>query len=282
MKIKLCVIGYPIGHSLSPLIHTTLLDYLNLDYEYEKKEVKCEELSAFINYVKETGISGFNVTMPHKQTIMEYLDEIDEEAKLFHSVNTVKIENGKLYGYNTDAEGFRMSLPKCGDEIKGAKVVIIGAGGAASTVALKAATLGAKSIDIVNKRLETAEKILKILNEKSYSSAKATLFTYENLENACKNADIVINATPLGMSGIEDNFESFEFLKNTSKDATIYDLIYNPYETEFIKAAKAYGRKAVNGLGMLICQGLIADKIYLDCDFDILKVQKIIEDKYNK
>ena len=93
MKIKLSVIGYPIGHSLSPLIHTTLLEYLNYDYEYEKTEVKPDELLQFIKHAKESGILGFNVTMPHKQTIMEYLDEIDEEAKLFRSVNTVKIEN---------------------------------------------------------------------------------------------------------------------------------------------------------------------------------------------
>ena len=281
MKYKLQVIGSPISHSLSPLIHTSLLEYLGLDYEYEKREVREGELSDFLKYAKENGLCGFNVTMPHKQSVIKYLDEIDEEAVRFNSVNTVKIESGRLLGFNTDAEGYRMSLPQSGEEIRGERIVIIGAGGAASTVALKAAYLGAASVTVLNRNTEKSDLICRSIEEKTSVCARSVSFTYQNLEKECLNAGLVINATPLGMTEIKENFESFDFLKGVKKSATVSDLIYNPYETEFLKNANLLGLNTVNGLGMLIYQGLIADKIFLGRDFDMKSVKQIIEKKYN-
>lgn len=279
---QLAVIGSPIGHSLSPLIHTTLLDYLGLKYTYEKAEVNEGELAGFIERAKESCLCGFNVTMPHKRVIIPYLDEISEDAQRFNSVNTVKISKGRLIGFNTDADGFCMSLPSSGEELKDARVVIIGAGGASSSLALKAAYSDAASVTVLNRSVEKASEICRAVTDSTGISSRPLSLSSENLNTECADADIIINATPLGMAGTKHNFESLEFLEYTKKSTVVCDLIYNPSETELLKKARTLGLKYINGLGMLIFQGLIADKIFLDTDFDAHTVAKLIKEKYEK
>lgn len=283
MKFKLEVIGSPIAHSLSPLIHKTFLEYMGIEYEYNMVDVKKGELTAYIDYVKKNNVLGFNVTMPHKQDIIEYLDEIDCEASIYNSVNTVKNENGKLVGFNTDAQGYKMSLLEKGITLKDSVITVNGAGGAASALVLKAALEGAKSITILNKNLERAQQLAQnVLNKTDYT-IKTISFTVDNAKAACENTDLFINATPLGMHGVDDDYSDLSFIDKLKDSATVSDLIYSPLKTNLLKYAEKRGLKnAINGLGMLIYQGLISDKIYFDTDFNFKAVKKLIEEKYSK
>lgn len=280
MKYKLAVIGSPIKHTLSPLIHKTFLEYMKIDYEYSVVDVKKGKVSEYIDYAKENSVSGFNVTMPHKQDIIKYLDDIDREAAIYNSVNTVKNESGRLIGYNTDAEGYKMSLSECGASLKDAVITVIGAGGAANSIVLKAALEGAGSITVLNRDINKAKRLSENVAEKTKFIVDADFFTIDNARAACRNTDILINATPLGMSGFDGDFPDLSFVDELKKTAIVSDLIYNPPETKLLKYAKNYGIKTVNGLGMLIYQGLIADKIYFCRNFDFKSVKNLIEEKY--
>lgn len=279
MKIKLAVIGDPISHSLSPVIHTTVLENLGIDYEYEKVRVEKGGLERFLKYAKDANLRGFNLTMPHKVDIIPFLDEIDEEAKRYNSVNTVKIDGERLLGYNTDADGYIRSVEEKGFFFKGKKAVILGAGGAASTIALKLAAEGAEAVTVLNRTAAAAV----VLAERIYSqTAKRILtdsLTAESIAEHCKDCDILINGTPLGMEGVSARFESFSFFDSLKKGALVSDFIYKPQMTDFLKNADSRGFKTVNGLGMLIYQGLIADEIFLDRKLDFPELKEKIAQK---
>lgn len=280
--IKLAVIGDPISHSLSPLVHGSALDALKVPYHYEKVQVKKGELQEFIEYAKKEEIDGFNLTMPHKTDIIEYLDGIDKDAELFGSVNTVKIKDGKLFGFNTDAEGYVRALNMKGYTFKDAKVVILGAGGVVSTLALKAGDMGAKSITVLNRTESKAEAVSKYVTEKTGAVARSGKMTVENISENIKDCDILVNATPLGMHGVDEDFEDLSFLDALAETALVSDLIYNPPKTKFLKRAEELNKPTLNGLGMLIFQGLLSDQIYLDMDFDLEKIYQEVEKAYNK
>ncbi len=262
--IKLAVIGDPIEHSLSPLVHGGVMEALGIPYTYEKVRVKKGELPEFLSYGKKQGITGFNLTMPHKVDIIPYLDEMDEEARLFDSVNTVKIEDGKLLGYNTDALGYVMSLNGKGHTIQNSRVVILGAGGVVRTLALKFAKDGAKEIRICNRTAEKAKEIANSVQGKTGVSVFYDDFSLETIIKVCPDCDILVNATPLGMHGVEREFEDLSFLKSLPQSALVSDLIYNPYQTKLLASAKDLELDTINGLGMLIYQGILADEIYLE------------------
>lgn len=270
--IKLAVIGDPIAHSLSPHVHGAALDALNIPYEYEKVQVKKGELEDFLRYARERKIDGFNLTMPHKVDILPYLDEIDEEAERFRSVNTVCVRKGKLYGYNTDAEGYTASLKMTGREFKDSRVVILGAGGVVRTLALKAAWEGVGEIWILNRTVHKAEAVCRSVKEKTDAQVFAGSLEIETLKEVCSNCDILINATPLGMHGVSENFSEFAFLDALPGEALVSDLIYNPEKTMLLQEAERRELSTLNGLGMLIFQGLLADRIYTDLEFDMKAV----------
>ena len=274
--LKIAVIGDPIEHSLSPKVHGAALDFLGVEYEYEKVRVQRGGLSEYIDYALKNGTEGFNLTMPHKVDILPFLEDIDDEAKAFSSVNTVCIRDGKLYGYNTDAIGYRLSLEKCGYKFCGSRVVILGAGGVVRTLALAAAMDGAESITVLNRTKEKAEYIINSISG-ICKNATAAGFSFEEIKKYSETADILINATPLGMSGCDGQFEDLSFLDCVPTDALVSDLIYNPPLTEFLKKAKENGNKILNGLGMLIYQALAADEYYLGRKIDIHSVYDAVE-----
>ncbi len=275
-KLRLDVVGDPIEHSKSPIIHSTVLEELKLSYEYRKVQVKKGFLAEYIDSAKKSDVLGFNVTMPHKQDIIPYLDYIDPEAQRFSSVNTVHIKNGKLYGYNTDGRGFVYAMNSLLFSAKNKSIVILGAGGVVSTIALKMEMEGALGITILNRTLSSAESVAEKL---THIKADTKALTYENIKNAVKGCDILINGTPLGMEGVKDDFDDLTFLDNLKKGALVYDLIYNPAETRLLKAARDKGFSTINGLGMLIYQGLIADEIFLDKELNLEALKKKIENK---
>lgn len=281
MTIKLNVIGDPIEHSKSPEVHGRILDILKIPYEYEKIMVKKNELGKYIKNAVKNDVTGFNLTMPHKVDILPYLDEIDDDAKLFGAVNTVKIKDNKLYGYNTDANGFIYSL-NLGENrfnVKGKKIIILGAGGVVSTLALKFSQLEASEIIILNRTVKKAEdiciKVFSAQNNGLINKASVLKFDKSDTNSIVKymdNCDMIINATPLGMSGISYDYTDLSFLDMLDKEALAVDLIYNPDKTMFLKYADKNGNKIINGYGMLICQAILAEEIYLEKELDISKL----------
>ncbi len=279
MKIKLAVIGDPIGHSLSPVIHTTVLDELGIDYEYRKIHVSPQDLEAFMMSDAAKQLDGFNVTMPHKESIVKYMESIDAEAERCGAVNTVRVENGKFFGYNTDGDGYAKSLAEIGFELAGKRITLLGAGGAAATVMLKAASLGAAKISLLNRTEATAAELADEVYRKTGVMAEVYPLNTENCRSCCTDCDILINGTPLGMAGVSADFEDTSFLKEIGNGGVVSDFIYNPPQTKLLEEAERLGLKTVNGLGMLIYQGIAADRIYLGRKLDGKYLKKKIEDK---
>lgn len=249
------VIGYPIKHTLSPLIHNANFDSLNVTANYEALEISPDALSNIKNIVAEKNLDGFNVTVPHKENIMNYLDEIAAHAKKIGAVNTVAVKNGKYYGYNTDVTGYMKAFNDAFGESK-RRVLILGAGGAAKAVH-RAHTDNGDDVSIMARRIE------------SFDSFKTTDFTgILNTDFDGSSYDAVINATPLGLNG-EDVFEIMDI--NTdfiTADTLGMDLIYNPAKTPFM----TYFKQNKNGLDMLINQALDAYTIWTNQTGDSIAV----------
>lgn len=278
-EIRLDVVGDPIAHSQSPVIHETVLDRLELTYRYRKVRVQKGQLPNYLKELKNASLSGFNLTMPHKQDIIPYLDYIDPEARIFNSVNTVKVKDGKLLGYNTDGRGCVRAITEKGYVCKGKSIVIFGAGGVVSTVSLKMLLEQAASVTVLNRTLASAKALACNIKNRTGKSISIGTLTSENMTSCLKTCDILINGTPLGMEGISANFEDFSFLDSLKPNALVYDLIYNPPATKLLREAQKRGFNTVNGFGMLIYQGLLADEIFLDRQLDFAPLKEEIEIK---
>lgn len=255
------VIGNPIEHSISPQLHNTISMYLNEDLAYVPFRVEKNNLESAVRGLKSLNFVGFNVTIPYKSDIIKYIDVNTREALLIGAVNTVKNINGKLYGYNTDAEGFYKSFTReAGTDFKDKKVALIGAGGAARAIAVKIALQGASKIYILNRTISKAANIAEVVNNNIKCVAEYYQFDKYS-ENILKQCDVIINTTSLGMypdvdiSPVEDTFQF-------SSHQIVYDVIYNPSRTKFLFAAENRGCKTINGFGMLIYQGIYAYEIW--------------------
>ncbi len=249
------IIGYPVEHSYSPQMHNYISSLMGNNYTYSAYCVKSEDLAQAMNGLRALGFAGVNVTAPHKFHVMEYIDELSDKAKIFKSVNTVVNRSGKLYGYNTDADGFYKSLLKKGCDIKGKDLLILGAGGAAQPIAALFAMEGAKSITVINRTREKALGLAEYVKE-------VTGFSVE-CEIGLTHYDVLINTTSAGMYPDVDVMPKVDMsLIDSSSYAA--DMIYNPGETLFLKEAKKRGAKTLNGLGMLIYQGIIAYELFTD------------------
>jgi shikimate dehydrogenase len=257
-KTKLIgLLGHPVEHSFSPIMHNAAFRDKNLNYVYLAFDVLSENLKYVIDGAKAMGIVGFNVTIPHKIEIMKYLDEIDESAKLIGAVNTIKIENSKAIGYNTDGLGARMALEEEIGEVKDKNIIIYGAGGAARAVAFELAKNN--NIIIANRTIEKAKSLAEEIREKLNKTEEGV--KYSGLDVNLDRIDVIINATPIGMYPNVD-VEPIVKAEMMHKGMVVMDLIYNPLETVLLKEAKKAGAKAINGLGMLIYQGAIAFEIW--------------------
>ena len=272
--IKLNVIGDPVMHSKSPVVHGKILDALGVEYEYDRVRVKKGGLSEYVKNAVASGVTGFNLTMPHKVDIIPFLKEIDDDARLFGAVNTVKIADGELYGYNTDAGGLVLSLAENGFDVKDKEIIILGAGGVSSTIAVKFAVMGAKSIVVLNRTPEKAEKICSSINNIRdkfgiFAEVKFGGFDIDTLKKFAGKCDMILNATPLGMTGVGSDYDDLSFLDCLRNNTFVADLIYSPEKTKFLEYAELCGHKIMNGYGMLIGQAILADEIYLDQKLDV-------------
>ncbi|MGI5901938.1 MAG: shikimate dehydrogenase [Desulfitobacteriia bacterium] len=254
MKNKYAVIGFPIHHSLSPLMHEAGFKFLGLEGEYHRIPVTIDKLEESLDYLKSNHYAGWNVTFPLKEKIMPLLDYITPEALACGAVNTVKVVQGNLYGYNTDGEGFVQFLQEKGFDFSKKQVVILGAGGSAKAIAVALAKTKVKTL-ILNRTEEKAEKLARQIRnlgaEASWGSFKRGEWLY--------HVDLLIQTTSLGMSGEQYPLD----LQGLNSRAWVVDLIYKPMVTPFLNQAAAYGCQTFNGLGMLLHQGALAWKIWL-------------------
>lgn len=266
---RFAVIGCPIGHSLSPDIHLPVLERCLGSVEYSRIEVRNNQLSDWIERVRRESIDGFNVTMPLKKDIMPLLDIIDEEADLLDSVNTVVNREGKLYGYNTDGRGFETALNKKGYAFERKTVTVLGAGGAGGTLAFLAALRGAGGINLIARNTVKAGMISKKIKDKTGISFNVYNKVETVPDKTLRNTDILINATPLGMKGINENFDNFSFLDLLNPGALVCDLIYKPAKTKFLLEAEKRNYETMGGIQMLVYQALAADSLYLRSELNL-------------
>lgn len=279
--IKLAVIGDPIEHSLSPQVHAAALSSLGVDFTYDKIRVTPDSLDEFAEYAK-TNLNGFNLTMPHKVKILPHLAHIDSEAEYYSAVNTVCVKRNALYGFNTDGKGILLSLERMNTGFFGNNITILGSGGAAAAVIAAAAANGAASITVSCRTAEKAIEIRTHLGGISPEYAKKINicgFDTDSLIDSCVNADILINATPLGMEGFPHNFGSFGFLDALPQKSIVCDLIYKPKQTAFLSAAEYRNHPVSNGLDMLIFQALASDEKYLERRLDFRSLYKTVVSK---
>ncbi|NVM17873.1 MAG: shikimate dehydrogenase [Candidatus Lokiarchaeota archaeon] len=271
----LCVIGHPIEHSMSPVMHNAALKELSLDYIYLAFDVPPEDLEKAMLGFKKHDMKGINVTIPHKETIMQYLDQIDPLAENIGAVNTVKNLNGILIGKNTDAFGAKKALIDAGYNIKGKKVVILGAGGAARAISF-ALSDEIDEIFICNRTKKRAIELAKDLKDKMKITATGKDLSKETLKSLTNDVDILINTTPIGMyPDVKKTPLSKEILM---EHLFVYDIIYNPLKTQFLKDASEIGCRTLNGIDMFINQGALAFEWWTDKKPNInLMKEKIIE-----
>lgn len=259
------LVGNPVEHSVSPQLHNTLCSFFNINAAYLPFGVLPEDFVKVVEALKSLDVIGFNVTIPYKVEIMKLLDSISEEALLIGAVNTVKIVNRKMHGFNTDGQGFIRSLREAGFEGRGSKIIILGAGGAARSVAVKLAQESADRIIILNRSREKAESLAELINSKVRDVATFSCMTEDALLKHSRDCDIIINTTPAGMWPDLNKVpvESAEIFENKP---FVYDLIYNPIKTKFLSMAEENSCRILNGLGMLIYQGVSAFEIWTGMD----------------
>lgn len=248
---NLAVLGWPISHSLSPAMQNAALRQANLNFAYIALPVKTEDLATAANGLRAMNFRGFNVTIPHKTAIMDYLDEIDAAAQIIGAVNTVVNDNGKLIGYNTDAYGFMNSLTKVGFSPDGRQAAVLGAGGAALAAVQ---SLGAAGVRVtVGARNGDKAAALAAKFASHYDVCGMDWQTKEFL-TALSEADLLVNTTPLGMKPQVETMPPVDWTK-VKATALVYDVIYTPSKTRLLKEAEAHGLATLNGEGMLVGQG---------------------------
>lgn len=255
--------GNPVEHTLSPVIHNTLAAALGHNLVYVPFKVEETDVKAAVEAVKALNLLGVNVTVPHKSAVMEYLDEVDDLAAKIGAVNTIVPTEGGLKGYNTDMPGLYRAMQSEGIEVKDASVVILGAGGAARAVAMLCAANHAKEVYILNRSYEKALAVANEVNEQFEQDIMIPM-DIKNYRELPKKSYIAIQATSVGLYPncndvvIED--EAFYQMMDIG-----VDLIYNPEKTRFMQLIEEQGKKAMNGLKMLLYQGIIAYELWNDC-----------------
>ena len=275
----ICLLGSPVSHSISPMMHNEAFTQLDLDYRYLAFDVKLEELEIAVQGLKTLGVRGFNLTMPHKNAMCRLCDELSPAARLIGAVNTIVIEDGKLIGHSTDGTGYMRSLQDDGIDIIGKKMTILGAGGAATSIFVQAALDGVQEISIFSRRSPFFDRALSIIHHlRQETDCQIHLYDFsdeELLRKEISESALLVNATSVGMA---PNTESSIITDPTMfrKDLVVSDVIYNPKETALLKLAKSAGCKTQNGLYMLLYQGAEAFRLWTGKEMPV----DVIKQKY--
>jgi shikimate dehydrogenase len=259
-KTRVCgVIGNPIEHSLSPIMHNAAFQALGWDYVFLAFKVKPARIPDAINGMRALNIRGLNVTMPHKNTVMANLDRVDLSAQIISSVNTILNRENLLFGFNTDGVGAVKALKENGVELKGRKVLLLGAGGAARAIGYSMAKEG-DELAVLNRTTKQAQSLAKLLEKLANKKIAYGSLSQSDIQKNIQDADIIINATSVGMKPHQD--ESPIPAKLLRPNLSVMDIVYNPLETKLAKEAKAAGAKVVSGVEMLIYQGAASFEIW--------------------
>ena len=271
----LCVIGHPIEHSMSPTMWNPALQELELDYMYVAFDVHPDSLEKAINGIRSLGITGVNVTIPHKKAVIKYIDVVDPIALKIGAINTIKNEEGILKARNTDAGGVKKSLLDMGFDISGKDLLILGSGGVSRAIAYILAEEANKIVltDLIEER---ATSVASEIRDNMKVDIEGKLNNKDNIEEYIKKTDILINATPIGMyPKVDETPISKDLLHD---DLFVFDVIYNPLETRLMKEAAETGCVTLGGLDMLVNQGILAFEWWLNKkpNKDLMK-NKIIE-----
>jgi len=277
------LIGHPIKHSYSPFIQNFAFEQLNLDYIYLPFDVPAENLKAAVNGVLALGLKGLNVTLPHKEKIIKFLDELSEEASIIGAVNTIVNDHGKLIGYNTDAFGILDTLLPFKEKISGTKVSVIGAGGSARAVIYTLLRhFKPEEINIINRTHQRADSLANdfALKMRFDSFHTFELFPPDNME-ALSNSRLIVNATTMGMyPDIEDTITDIE--DSFNEEQIVFDLIYNPTKTNFLKMAEMQGAKVVGGLKMLISQAAKSFELWTGAEMPVAIISDSLQQYIGK
>lgn len=270
------LIGYPVQHSKSPLMHNTAFEVLGLDWTYELFEVKEDEVEEAFSDLKALGVAGFNCTMPDKIKAFELADEVSRETKLIGAANTIVNVDGKFVAYNTDGIGFVNALKDKGFDVKDKTITILGSGGAASAIIVQCAIDGAEEINVLSikdKFWDKAQELVDNIIEETQTNINLIEMTDETIEECIMKSSLLCNATPVGMAPNEDAclIKDLGLLRT---DLVVVDIIYNPLETKLYQMAKANGCKVLNGIEMLIHQGAASFKLWTGIDMPLEAVRE--------
>ncbi|HSG30746.1 MAG TPA: shikimate dehydrogenase [Thermodesulfobacteriota bacterium] len=250
------IFGHPVSHSFSPSMHNAAFEHLGLNCVYLAFDILPENLSTAVESIRQLNVQGVNVTIPHKQEIMNYLDDISDAAKYTGAVNTVHNKNGKLFGHNTDVGGFLKDLEiELGiTEFSDVSACLIGAGGAARAVLSGLCMKGIKKIVIANRTISKASDLAQYFSKQFSDTviSSVDLGDEQAVSKHLSESNLLINSSSAGMTGHEELNIALDSLH---KNSSVYDLVYNPKETRLVKDARSLGHNACTGLGMLLYQG---------------------------
>lgn len=280
-KTKLLgLIGSPTAHSKSPEMYNYCFEKFGLDYAYLAFDIPLEKTKDAIEALRTVGFRGANVTMPCKREVLRYMDELSPAAGAIGAVNTIVNENGRLIGHNTDGMGYTRNLERSGVSVKGKRIVLLGGGGAASAIAAQAALEGAVRISIFNLRDAFWDSLAATV-DRIAAAVPGCEFTLNDLADTAllkrciDEADILSNATRVGMAPQEEA----TLIEDTSwfrKELVVTDAVYAPPQTRFLKDAEAAGCIVCNGLGMLLCQGAEAFRLYTGEEMPVDEIRELL------
>ena len=276
---KLALIGYPLGHSLSPILYKTAFKNLGIEGSYEILPTQNEELINRIKYLRVNKYYGFNITIPHKVPMTLFLSKFDEYVNLTGAVNTIKIEDDlSLSGYNTDVWGFMEAIPKEVD-LTNKHAAVIGTGGASRAICAGLYKLGVSKIDMYTRNIVDSKNTVDTLR-KRFPNIEF-LAIQSSLMHGLENIDILVNTTPLGMKNFNEETSPVddENMKTLPDNAIVYDIVYNPLKTALISKAIKHNKQYITGIDMLIYQAIRAIEIWCDkkADFNAMKIAAMEE-----
>jgi shikimate dehydrogenase len=272
------LIGHPIKHSYSPFIHNVTIELKKLDYIYLPFDVPVSNLKNALKGMVALGIKGFNVTLPHKETILQYMNNVSEEATMIGAINTVVNDHGKLNGYNTDVHGIHETLIPYKEEITGREVSVVGSGGGARAVIYTLIRYCRPStIHIINRTEQRAESLKRYFKDKmKFSSFKTHDLFPPDLVNIFSGSKLIINATPVGMfPDIDDTITPLQ--SSFHKDQIVFDLVYNPAQTKLLRTANISGAVTLDGLKMLVYQAARSFELWTGEELPVDQLHKSLQ-----
>lgn len=264
------VIGHPIGHSLSPIMHASNFDALERDDQYIALDISPQNFKHIKDIISENELDGFNITIPHKESIIPYLDEISTSAQHIGAVNTVVIQDGKWIGYNTDGIGFVNGLINKYGSIKDKKILVLGAGGASKGIVSEMMKFTDSKITVANRSLNRFDNWQLAVDTKGLNDIKPILNQF----------DIIINTTPVGMNATES--ELIIPVEHINKNALVCDIIYIPEKTPFLQACEQEGLSIYNGLDMFVYQGAESFKIWTKQEANINTMRNKVQEELKR